>query len=65
MAKQIIAPDGYIPLPNERAIFLAGGITGCVDWQWGMWEALKDIPRLVVYNPRRASFEPSGGETHA
>jgi len=40
---------------NETSIFLAGGITGCPDWQKDMIEELKDSP-LVLFNPRRASF---------
>lgn len=40
---------------NETSLFLAGGITGCPDWQKGMIDTLKDTP-LVLFNPRRASF---------
>ncbi len=40
---------------NETSLFLAGGITGCPDWQKDMLEKLKDTS-LVIFNPRRASF---------
>jgi len=40
---------------NETSLFLAGGITGCPDWQKDMIEKLKDTP-LVLFNPRRTSF---------
>lgn len=40
---------------NEASLFLAGGITGCPNWQKEMIEKLKDLP-LVLFNPRRASF---------
>ncbi|MFJ9518459.1 nucleoside 2-deoxyribosyltransferase domain-containing protein [Kitasatospora sp. NPDC101801] len=50
------APTGYEPLPDgPPAVFLAGGITGCPDWQA---EAAEDLLRvgLIVLNPRRADF---------
>jgi Nucleoside 2-deoxyribosyltransferase like len=40
---------------KEVSLFLAGGITGCPDWQEDMIEKLKDL-HLVLFNPRRASF---------
>jgi len=40
---------------NEASLFLAGGISGCPDWQKEIIEKLKDLP-LVLFNPRRASF---------
>lgn len=49
----IEAPQSY----NGQAdsLFLAGGITGCPDWQKQMAEQLKDLP-LVLLNPRRTPF---------
>jgi hypothetical protein len=47
------APQAY--QGNETSIFLAGGITGCPDWQQEMLTGLKDLP-LVIFNPRRAHF---------
>lgn len=40
---------------EETSLFLAGGITGCPDWQKDMSEKLRDYP-LVLFNPRRSSF---------
>src|SRR5262245_44428843 len=40
------------PLP---AVFLAGGISGCPDWQREVVALLDDLP-LVLLNPRRADF---------
>lgn len=40
---------------NETSLFLAGGITGCPDWQQDMIEKLK-YSSLVLLNPRRVSF---------
>ncbi len=45
-------------------MFLAGGITGCPDWQQVMLDLLADMP-LVVFNPRRANFplhDPNAAE---
>jgi len=40
---------------NPPYAFLAGGITGCEEWQAKVVEALKDEPVLLI-NPRRANF---------
>ena len=40
------------PLP---ALFLAGGITGCPDWQQELVVRLQDL-QVVLLNPRRANF---------
>jgi hypothetical protein len=42
--------DGIAP-----SLFLAGGITGCPDWQQDVVAKLQDTP-LVLLNPRRATF---------
>ncbi|MET8704294.1 nucleoside 2-deoxyribosyltransferase domain-containing protein [Kitasatospora sp. NPDC004723] len=50
------APDYYVPAAGDpRAVFLAGGITGCWDWQAVLAEELL-AEGLVVLNPRRADF---------
>lgn len=53
----------YLEAPNEpgrwplgpKSVFLAGGITGCYDWQRTVLMYLKDA-NLVVCNPRRENF---------
>jgi hypothetical protein len=48
----------YVEAPKYEewpSVFLAGGITGCPDWQKQVVEFLKPIP-IVVYNPRREDF---------
>ncbi len=37
------------------SLFLAGGITGCPDWQRQLRDKLADTP-LTLLNPRRANF---------
>jgi len=54
----------YIECPNERteesfeypALFMAGGITGCSQWQNKMVEQLKD-EKITLLNPRRANYD--------
>ncbi|VVB80059.1 Nucleoside 2-deoxyribosyltransferase like protein [uncultured archaeon] len=53
----------YIECPQEysgkeKSLFLAGGITGCVDWQLELLDLLKDTD-LVILNPRRKNFDLS------
>jgi len=52
--KYIEAPQTYDG--NETSLFLAGGITGCPDWQFLMGTALQILADLVVLNPRRKNF---------
>lgn len=40
---------------EHRRLFLAGGITGCPDWQSKMVERLRDT-NLELLNPRRKNF---------
>ncbi len=53
--KQIIALEEYVPQAGEFSVFLAGGITGCEEWQSAMVALLEDTD-LVLLNPRRANF---------
>lgn len=39
----------------DKSVFLAGGITGCPDWQQDMRRLLRDAD-LILLNPRRANF---------
>jgi hypothetical protein len=50
----IEAPNSYQPASGDGpSVFLAGGITGCPDWQRDA-RALLDAAPVVVLNPRRA-----------
>lgn len=49
---ELVCPDPTISSPPS--VFLAGGITGCPDWQA---QALALLPPwATVYNPRRVNF---------
>ncbi|MER5863138.1 nucleoside 2-deoxyribosyltransferase domain-containing protein [Kitasatospora sp. NPDC002040] len=53
MTTYIVAPQSYLPAPGgPAAVFLAGGISGCADWQAEAAAALL-AAGLVVINPRR------------
>jgi nucleoside 2-deoxyribosyltransferase-like protein len=59
----IEAPNyGYVQ-PYEVSIFLAGGITGCSDWQREFIEYFRHISHdalnCVLFNPRRSAFDIS------
>jgi len=51
--KYIEAPEEY--LGNERSLFLAGGITGCRNWQADLTGLLENED-IVLLNPRRTNF---------
>lgn len=53
MSLYVEAPDEYTGV--RSAVFLAGGITDCPDWQADAREMLEGLP-VVVLNPRRANF---------
>src|SRR5262245_29154008 len=58
----------YVEAPAEftgrgPSLFLAGGITGCPDWQREAMTALADLP-VTLLNPRRPTFpidDPAAG----
>ncbi len=52
--KYIESPD-YYSKTDKMAIFLAGGITDCTDWQLEMVNLLKDLD-IILLNPRRKNF---------
>jgi hypothetical protein len=56
MARIISAPTETTVSDDETSLFLAGGITGCVDWQHDICEELRSIGQLVVFNPRRENY---------
>ena len=51
----IEAPNKVKHRPTKSSIFLAGGITGCPDWQKHVVTTLRDLP-VRIYNPRRSDF---------
>ncbi len=58
----ITAPDLYVPKYDDVTVFLAGGITGCRDWQKEVIDHLhafvgRDDTQVVVYNPRQENFD--------
>jgi len=55
---EAINTDNFILTGNRRTIFLAGGITGCVDWQKVSKDALMASNKYkIICNPRRADFD--------
>ena len=40
---------------HEKSVFLAGGISNCIDWQAEVTSMLADA-NLVLLNPRRSNF---------
>ena len=45
--------EGVLALCNLPTVFLAGGITGCPDWQSAIRTMLDDV---IIFNPRRKDF---------
>jgi len=66
--KVITAQEEYKKELNDVTCFLAGGISGCKDWQSKVIEELEKYPntdKLVLFNPRRENFpidDPSAAE---
>lgn len=54
----ITAPEEIYSIQNNNNIkmFLAGGISGCSDWQSYVVNELRDLENLTIYNPRRKNF---------
>lgn len=44
------------PERTTDTLFLAGGITGCPDWQAEVIKGLSMVDDLTILNPRRADF---------
>ena len=51
-----IAPTYETIFSSDKRVFLAGGITGCPDWQSDMIELLRSAP-VTLFNPRRKDFD--------
>lgn len=56
--QEIFAPARGLNLSGRKCLFLAGGITGCPDWQRTAANMLHVFGsnELAVLNPRRADF---------
>jgi hypothetical protein len=52
--RYVEAPTDY-DRPGETSLFLAGGISNCVDWQSALVALLADTP-LTLINPRRRDY---------
>lgn len=57
-----VASVRYVQAPQPYdgpgpVLFLAGGISGCPDWQSEAAAMLRDTPGLTVLDPRRATFD--------
>lgn len=58
-APTVKMPAEYYSL-DAKTVFLAGGITGCSDWQKVMTDKiLVDSEDIIVFNPRRAKLDVS------
>ena len=71
--KIVTAPEEYEIRPDDVTVFLAGGITGCPDWQKETIKIFTDyiahpyldnlnhdtLEHLVIFNPRREEFDVS------
>ncbi len=53
--RYVEAISDYDLYGTDKKVFLAGGITGCPDWQQEM-VAMLDDTTLTILNPRRADF---------
>lgn len=53
--KYIECPKIYEENKKEKSLFLAGGITGCPNWQAELSDLLKD-ENITLLNPRRKNF---------
>jgi len=55
--KVITAPEPFPALAcRETSVFLAGGITGCPDWQQEVIGLLAGVGTGTLLNPRRENF---------
>ena len=54
----IEAPNEVYSLQNQSniKIFLAGGISGCEQWQNELIDLIKHTEILTIYNPRRENY---------
>lgn len=58
----ITAPEKYVREDGDVFCFLAGGITGCKNWQEEVIDELSryhGTDHLIIFNPRRTEFDTS------
>ena len=64
--RYIEAVEPLVRYPGDVVLFLAGGITGCPDWQAKVLKEFKLLSdKFVIVSPRRADFpinDPSAAE---
>lgn len=53
--RYVECPEVYEARGRELALFIAGGITGCTNWQSELSSLLKN-ERITLLNPRRKSY---------
>ncbi len=60
MAIIVEAPKEYYGLMRSRwpSLFIAGGITGCENWQKDLIKGIEKED-IIIYNPRRETFDMS------
>ena len=56
MTRYVEALDSPKHESGDVFVFMAGGITGCPNWQQELVELLSGVDGLVLVNPRRAEF---------
>ncbi len=61
MVREIVAPNTVFDITthNSDKVFIAGGITGCRDWQQEFVGVFKEYHKgddVVLYNPRRSDY---------
>lgn len=56
--QHIKSPREWIPFDGQPGVFLAGGITGCPNWQKAIAGMLQ-MTNYAVLNPRRDEFKDS------
>jgi len=60
-SREVVAPASLSNLGGGIRLFLAGGITGCEEWQQdASWTLLNRKSDGVILNPRRKDFFPIG-----
>ena len=51
----IESPENFVKTYDSKALFLAGGITNCPDWQSEIVDLLRSSD-IAILNPRRKKF---------